>query len=79
MSLTIDPTDPRLTRGVDSHPVPRVDVYLILSDEERAKGFIRPYRDRAAITAKEVSGTLPFGLTLGVVECEARIRALPVE
>lgn len=44
MSLTTDPTDPRLTHGLDSKPVPQAEVYLILSDEERAKGFVRPVR-----------------------------------
>ena len=45
MSLTTDPNDPRLTRGCDSQPVPQAPVYLVLSDEVRAKGFVRPYRD----------------------------------
>lgn len=45
MSLTDDPSDPRLTRGVDHQPVPQAEVYLVLSEEERAKGFVRPYRD----------------------------------
>ncbi len=44
MSLTTDPNDPRLTRGVDSKPTPQAPVYLILSEEERAKGFVRPLR-----------------------------------
>jgi hypothetical protein len=44
MSLTTDPTDPRLGHGVDDKPVPQNEVYLILSAEERAKGFIRPLR-----------------------------------
>ena len=44
MALTTDPTDPRLGHGTDSAPRPQQDVYLVLSDEERAKGFIRPVR-----------------------------------
>jgi hypothetical protein len=44
MSLTSDPTDPRLTHGVDDVPVDQADTYLVLSDEERANGFIRPVR-----------------------------------
>lgn len=43
--LTDDPNDPRLTRGVDKtggHE--QNEVYLVLSDEERAKGFVRPVR-----------------------------------
>lgn len=46
MPLTTDPNDPRLGRGVDTHPTPQHEVYLVLSEEERAKGFVRPYRDR---------------------------------
>lgn len=42
--LTDDPNDPRLTHGVDSTPAPQADAYLILSDAERAKGFVRPVR-----------------------------------
>ena len=44
--LTTDPTDPRLTHGVDAAPVPQAAAYLVLSDEERAKGFVRPVRRR---------------------------------
>jgi len=42
--LTTDPKDPRLTHGADAEPTPQADVYLVLSDEERAKGFVRPVR-----------------------------------
>jgi hypothetical protein len=42
MSYTTDPSDPRLGHGVDKEPVPQHDVYLVLSEEERAKGFVRP-------------------------------------
>jgi hypothetical protein len=44
MALTTDPNDPRLSRGADSEPGPQNEVYLVLSDEERAKGFVRPVR-----------------------------------
>lgn len=44
MGVTDDRNDPRLTRGVDDAPVPMADAYLVLSDEERAKGFVRPVR-----------------------------------
>lgn len=44
MPLTSDPDDPRLTHGADISPTPQADVYLVLSDEERAKGFVRPLR-----------------------------------
>jgi len=39
-----DPTDPRLGHGRDETPVPQNEVYLVLSAEERAKGFVRPVR-----------------------------------
>lgn len=45
MRLTTDPSDPRLGHGADSSPVPQNDVYLVLSEEERAKGFVRPVRN----------------------------------
>lgn len=45
MPFTDDPNDPRLTHGADDKPSPTAPVYLILSEEERKKGFVRPYRD----------------------------------
>lgn len=47
MSLTSDPTDPRLTHGADPADAPyrdQAEVYLVLSEDERAKGFVRPVR-----------------------------------
>lgn len=44
MSLTTDPNDPRLGRGVDAAPGPQHDTYLVLSVSERDKGFVRPLR-----------------------------------
>jgi hypothetical protein len=46
VQLTTDPNDPRLGHGEDTTPVPQNEVYLVLSEEERARGFVRPYRDR---------------------------------
>ena len=42
--LTTDPNDPRLGHGGDDKPQPQNEVYLVLSEEERAKGFVRPVR-----------------------------------
>lgn len=42
--LTSNPNDPRLTHGVDSEPVPQAEAYLVLSEDERAKGYVRPLR-----------------------------------
>lgn len=56
MSLTTDPNDPRLGRGVDEEPLPgQHDVYLVLSEEERAKGFVRPVIMQY-VHAKELGG-----------------------
>ncbi len=46
MSATTDPNDPRLGHGVDTEPRDQHDVYLVLSEEERAKGFVRPVRNK---------------------------------
>ncbi len=43
--ITTDPNDPRLKQGgPDTEPVAQQEVYLVLSDDERAKGFVRPLR-----------------------------------
>lgn len=42
--LVTNPDDPRLTHGIDEQPVVQADAYLVLSEAERAKGFIRPVR-----------------------------------
>jgi hypothetical protein len=42
--LTTDPNHEDLGHGGDTKPVPQNKCYLILSDEERAKGFVRPVR-----------------------------------
>lgn len=43
--ITDDPNDPRIRRGAaDTGPVPQNEVYLVLSEAERAKGFVRPVR-----------------------------------
>lgn len=47
MTLTTDPSDPRLTHGADpadGGPVPQAPAYLVLSEEDRAAGFVRPVR-----------------------------------
>jgi hypothetical protein len=44
MPTTSDPSDPRLTHGADAERVPQAEAYLVLSDDERARGFVRPIR-----------------------------------
>ena len=43
--LTINPEDERLGHGANKEPVPQNEAYLVLSTEEREKGFVRPVRD----------------------------------
>jgi hypothetical protein len=68
MSLTTDPNDPRLGRGVDTEPIPQHEVYLVLSDEERAKGFIRPLH---RVYVHKTCGTKT---TMGLALCETYAR-----
>ena len=42
--LTTDPNHPGLTRSHDTEPCPPADTYLVLSEKERARGFVRPVR-----------------------------------
>lgn len=44
MALTTDPNDPRLGHGTDKERAGQNEAYLVLSEEERAKGFVRPVR-----------------------------------
>lgn len=44
MPTTTDPNDPRLGHGSDTEPRPQSAAYLVLSEDERAKGFVRPVR-----------------------------------
>lgn len=42
VGFTTDPDDPALGHGVDNRPGPMNERYLVLSEEERAKDFVRP-------------------------------------
>lgn len=55
MGLTTDPQDPRLGHGMDENPVPQNEVYLVLSEEERAKGFVRPVRNSYVHVGRDLS------------------------
>ena len=47
VGVTTDRDDPRLGWEIQEgeEKVPQNGAYLVLSEEERAKGFVRPYRD----------------------------------
>ncbi|HXI17465.1 MAG TPA: hypothetical protein VNM48_13955 [Chloroflexota bacterium] len=57
-ALTTDPADPRLKRGPDTGPTPQHDVYLVLSGEDRAKGFVRPVRTSYKHTGGKACGVV---------------------
>lgn len=45
MGTTTDPNDPRLGHGPDEKPTPMQEKYLVLTDAERKRGWVRPLRD----------------------------------
>lgn len=51
--LTTDPNDPRLGHGVGGDGMN--EAYLVLSEEERGKGFVRPYCE-TYVHATELGG-----------------------
>lgn len=44
VEVTTDKKDPRLGHGIDEQQTKQNEVYLVLSLEEKAKGFLRPVR-----------------------------------
>lgn len=71
MSLTTDPDDPRLGHGADTEPQDQHEVYLVLSEEERAKGFVRPLY-RSYIHHDPECGAVT---TMGLALCETYARS----
>lgn len=70
MSYTTDPDDPRLGRGEDKTPREMNEAYLVLSAEERAKGFVRKLY-RAYIHHDPECGAVT---TMGLPLCETYAR-----
>jgi len=54
MTLTSDPNHPGINKPLA--PNDQNQAYLVLSEEERAKGFVRPVRDRYVHVGREVCG-----------------------
>jgi hypothetical protein len=73
--LTSDPNDPRLTHGADSESKDQAEVYLVLSESERAKGFVRPVR-RTYVHNRGTPGQMPCGVatTMGLALAETYAR-----
>jgi hypothetical protein len=67
MGLTTDPNDPLLKRG-QRNETGQHETYLVLSEEERAKGFVRPLR-RSYVHDKCGAVTL-----MGLALCETYAR-----
>jgi len=65
MSHTTDAKDPELGRGSDSAPTEQHKKYLVLSDEEKAKGYVRPVRETYVHSAcgTETRMSLPIAET----------------
>ncbi len=57
--LTTDPKHPGLKHGSDDTPVAQQAVYLVLSDDEIAKGYVKPYR--TGYTHKTCGGITTMG------------------
>lgn len=59
MSLTTDRNDPQLKEG-QKNATGQHEIYLVLSEEERAKGFVRPVRNKYIHRGKKIDreGTL---------------------
>jgi hypothetical protein len=88
MSYTTDKNDPRLGHGVDENPIDQHEVYLILSDEERAKGFVRPVRQTYVHTVCGTATTMGKALAetyakdpkfYGATYCVGCRKHLPVD
>jgi len=61
--VTDDPGHPGVKRGPpDETPVPQHDTYLVLSDAERAKGFVRPVRHSYVHVGRSVCGKVRQGM-----------------
>ena len=59
---TTDRSHPDLKRGADETPVKQSQVYLVLSEKEIKRGFVRPLRD--AYVHKECGGQTKMGLPI---------------
>lgn len=64
VGITDDRNDPRLTHGVDVTPRPQSEVYLVLSEAERARGFVRPVYRSYVHHDPECGGITTMGLAL---------------
>lgn len=67
MGITTDRNDPGLK---NIKPNGQQETYLVLSEEERAKGFVRPYRDSYRHVGGKACGTVTtMGRALSETYC----------
>lgn len=86
--LVTDPTDPRLGHGVDAAQTAQHSAYLVLSDADRARGFIRPVRRKYVHTKCGVVTTMSQAIAetyatepgfYGSTYCVGCLQHLPVD
>lgn len=61
MSLTTDPSDPRLTHGTNDAPATQAEVYLV---DDGAGDFVRPVRQTYVHDSVECGAATTMGLAL---------------
>jgi hypothetical protein len=74
MGLTTDPNDPGLGHGSDDQPVPMNATYLVLSEEERGRGFVRPLRRAYRHVGQDNDTACGATTTMGLALCETYAR-----
>jgi hypothetical protein len=70
--VTDDPNDPALRCGSDDAPSSQAEKYLVLSAEERAKGFVRPLRETYVHVECTVNPTTVTRMSRPIAETYAR-------
>lgn len=64
--LTTNPNDPQLKEG-QKNETGQHEIYLVLSEEERAKGYVRPLRDTYVHVGKKIERDDETGGILGAL------------
>lgn len=62
MGITTDPDDPALGHGTNETPVAMNEKYLVLSEEERKRGFERPLRQSYVHTVCGQTTSMGFAI-----------------
>jgi hypothetical protein len=70
--LVTDRDDPRLSRTIDEEKVPQREAYLVLSVEERSKGYVRPVRLEYLHSDPELGCGAETSMSLALAQTYAR-------